>query len=174
MAKQYAPVQPGKKWFKTAVCKIVLVVLGRAFQSGARHDPDIRREVAAFPEGFILVMNVLPFGPRMALEKHNGKLKYRGSRYAQGDLVINFKNLECAFMVLTPQIGATQAFAERRLTVIGDLGYAMVFTRCLNMLLAHLYPRFICKRLVKRVPPMPLKKQWIKLKINLLGIPFGL
>jgi hypothetical protein len=27
--------------------------------------------------------------------------------------VINFKNIECAFMVLTPQIGPAQAFAQR-------------------------------------------------------------
>ena len=174
MGKQYRPVVPGKKWFKALVAKIVFMVLGRAFQSGARHDPDMKKEVSALPEGFIVIMNVLPSGPRMAMKKINGRLKYRGTRYDDGDLVVNFKNLECAFLVLTPQIGSAQAFAERRMTVKGDIAHAMVFTRCLNTLLTLLYPKFICKRLLKRVPPMPLKKLMVKVVVNVIGVPFGL
>lgn len=174
MAKKYKPVKSGTKWFKALVAKIVFMVLGRAFQSGARHDPDVKREVAAFPEGFRLVMDVHPKGPRMCLEKTDGRLKYRGAKFDDGDLVVTYKNLECAFLVLTPQIGAAQAFSENRMMVKGDLAYAMIFTRCLTIMLAHLYPQFICKRLVKRVPPMPFKKQLIKIVINVVGVPFGL
>jgi len=174
MRKKYRPIKPGKKWFKALVAKIVFIVLGRAFQSGARHDPDIKKEVSAWPEGFILIMNVLPLGPRMAMEKTNGRLKYRGAKYDDGDLVVNFKNLECAFLVLTPQIGSAQAFAERRMTVKGDIAYAMAFTRCLNTLLTLLYPKFICKRLLKRVPPMSMKKLMVKVVVNVIGVPFGL
>jgi len=174
MGKKYRPRKPRKKWFKALVAKIVFIVLGRAFQSGAKHDPDIRSEVAAWPEGFIVIMNVLPSGPRTVMEKTNGKFKYRGEKYDDGNLVINFKNMESAFLVLTPQVGAAQAVAECRMTVKGDLAYAMAFTRCLTILLAHLYPKFICKRLVKRVPPMPLRKMWVKVIINVVGIPFGL
>jgi hypothetical protein len=174
MGKPYRPIKPGKKWFKALVAKIVFMVLGRAFQSGARHDPDIKKEVGAWPENFTLIMNVLPFGPRMSMKKINGRLKYKGTKYDDGDLVINFKNLECAFLVLTPQMGAAQAFAERRMTVKGDLIHAMEFTRCLNILLIHLYPKFIHKRLLKRVPPMSLKKMMVKLMINVFGVPFGL
>jgi len=174
MRKKYRPITPGKKWFKALIAKIVFIVLGRAFQSGAKHDPDIKKEVSAWPEGFILIMNVLPFGPRMAMEKTNGRLKYRGTKHDDGDLVVNFKNLECAFLVLTPQIGSAQAFAERRMTVKGDIAYAMAFTRCLNTLLTLLYPKFICKRLLKRVPPMSLKKLMVKVVVNVVGVPFGL
>ncbi|MFO7559113.1 MAG: hypothetical protein R6X10_09810 [Desulfobacterales bacterium] len=174
MGKKYRPIKPGKKWFKALIAKIVFMVLGRAFQSGARHDSDIKKEVSAWPEGFIIIMNVLPFGPRMAMKKINGRLKYRGTKYDDGDLVVNFKNLECAFLVLTPQIGSAQAFAERRMTVKGDIAYAMAFTRCLNTLLTLLYPKFICKRLLKRVPPLTLKKMMTKVVVNVIGVPFGL
>ena len=174
MGKKYKPIKPGRKWFKTLVSKVVFIVLGNAFQSGAKHDPDIRREVQAWPEGFILIMAIWPGGPRMAMEKINGKLKYRGARHHDGDLVITFKHIESAFLVLTPQMGSAQAFAERRMTVKSDLALAMAFTRCLNILLAYLYPKFICRPLVKRVPPMPMKKQWIKLIILTVGVPFGL
>ncbi len=174
MGKKYGPIKSGVKWFKILVAKIVFFVLGRAFQSATKHDPDIKKEISVWREGFVLIMRVLPNGPRMVLEKLNGRLKYRGAKYDDGDLVISFKNIECAFLVLTPQVGAAQAFAERRMTVKGDLGNAMIFTRCLTILLGHLYPQFICRRLVKRVAPMPLKKQMIKLVINVVGIPFGL
>jgi len=174
MGKQYRPITSGKKWFKALVARIVFMVLGRAFQSGAKHDPDMKKEVSALPEGFIVVMNILPFGPRMSMKKINGRLKYHGSKFDDGDLVINFKNLECAFLVLTPQIGAAQAFAERRMTVKGDLAYAMAFTRCLNTLLTLLYPKFISKRLLKRVPPMTMKKWMVKAIVNVFGVPFGL
>jgi hypothetical protein len=46
--------------------------------------------------------------------------------------------------------------------------------RCLNTLLTLLYPKFICKRLLKRVPPMPLKKWLVKAVVNVVGVPFGL
>ncbi len=164
----------GSKWFKFLVAEIVFFVLGRAFQSGSRHDPDMRRETAVWPEGFAVVLKVLPAGPRMVLEKSDGILRHRGSGFVDGNLSIEFKNIECAFLVLTPQIGAARAFAERRTSVRGDLADALIFTRCLNIMLAYLYPKFVCKRLLKRVPNMTLKKQFARAKIYLAGIPFGL
>jgi hypothetical protein len=172
--KEYPPITPGKKWVKVLVIKIIFIVLGKAFQSGSRHDPEIRKEIAAWPENFMVIMNVFPEGPRMVLEKIHSRFKYRGSQFIKGDLVINFKNIECAFMVLTPQIGPAQAFAQRRMTVTGDLANAMIFTRCLNIIIAYLYPKFICKQLLKRVPEMTVRKQLTRIIIYMAGIPFGL
>lgn len=172
--KKYPPIKPGKKWVKELVVKIVFMVLGRAFQSGSRHDPEIRREIAAWPENFMVMMNVFPEGPRMVLEKIHGRLTYHGNKIIRGDLVINFKNMECAFMVMTPQIGPAQAFAQRRMTVTGNLVDAMIFTRCLNIIIAYLYPKFICKRLLKRVPVMTARKRINRVIIYTAGIPFGL
>jgi hypothetical protein len=172
--KKYSPIKPGKKRVKELVVRIIFMVLGRAFQSGSGHDPEIRKEIAVWPENFTVMMNVLPEGPRMILEKIHGKLKYRESKFIESDLVINFKNIECAFMVLTPQIGPAQAFAQRRITVTGNLANAMIFTRCLNIIIAYLYPKFVCKRLLKRVPAMTARKQLTRVIIYTAGIPFGL
>ncbi len=172
--KKYLPIRPGKKWVKALVVKIIFIVLGRAFQSGSRHDLEIQREIAVWPENFVIIMNVFPEGPRMVLEKIHDNLIYQGNKFIRSDLVINFKNMECAFMVLTPQIGPVQAFAEKRMTVAGDLADAMIFTRCLNIMIAYLYPKFICKRLLKRVPAMTAKKQLNRVIIYMAGIPFGL
>jgi len=174
--KSYEPVNAGRKWFKELVSKIVFLVLGRAFQSAAKFDPLIRREVAEWREGFVLVMRVLPSGPVMVMEKSGGLIRHKGSKLPDSaDVTINFKNIECAFLVLTPQMGAAQAFAENRLSVAGDLMYAMAFTRCLNVLLTYLYPlSFITKRLLKRIPPMNFLKFGRIIYIYCLGIPFGL
>jgi hypothetical protein len=61
--KEYPPIKPGKKWVKVLVIKIIFIVLGKAFQSGSRHDPEIRKEIAVWPENFMVIMNVFPEGP---------------------------------------------------------------------------------------------------------------
>ncbi len=171
--KKYLPVKPKRKWFKEIVSKIIFFVLGRAFQAGSRFDKTIRADIELFDEGFILLLKVLPNGPRMALEKRGSRFKYIGSKITDGDLVINFKNIECAFLILTPQMGTAQAYAERRLSVKGDLMYGMTFNRCLSVLLCYLYPTFISKHLVKRVMPMTVKKIGTILLIY-IGIALGI
>jgi hypothetical protein len=67
--KEYPPIKPGEKWAIAFIVKIIFIMLGKAFQSGSKHDPEIRREIAVWPENFIVMMNVFPEGYRMVLEK---------------------------------------------------------------------------------------------------------
>lgn len=163
-----------EKFLKKCVCAIVFFVLGRALQSASKHDIDIKKEISVWRDGFKIKMFISPNGPSMLLEKKGNRLKYVGAKNEEADLVINYKNIECAFMVLTPQKGIPQAFAEHRMSVVGYLGDAMIFTRCINIVLCYLYPRFINKRLLRRVPSLDLKKQLNRFVIYLLGIPFGM
>lgn len=101
-------------------------------------------------------------------------MKYRGSGLEEADLVVNFKNLECAFLVCTGQLGPAQGYAEHRMSIKGDLSQAMAYIRCLNILEAYLFPKIISRRIMKRVPPMGLRKQAVRLVIHLMGIPLGL
>jgi hypothetical protein len=189
MGKPYLPIAPGRKRFKEVTVKSVFLFLGTAFEAAAKRDPDIKKEVDNWDNGFTMSMNVLPYGPYMTFEKTADKLCYRGvrikdrnndikEREAKGeavqpkniqlqdiDVIVNFKNIECAFLALTPQMGTPQAYAERRLLVKGDLVKIMSFSRCLNILLAHLYPKFVYASLMKRPPRMGLKKQFIRLLI---------
>ncbi|TWI65782.1 hypothetical protein LZ24_02968 [Desulfobotulus alkaliphilus] len=173
MKKVYEPLKPGRKWFKELVAHVVFFVLGRAFQSAAKLDAGIRREVAEWEEGFTLAMCILPKGPSMLLKKVDGRIRYAGWAKEDADLIIRFKNIESAFLVLTPQMGSARAFAENRLSLVGDVARSMSFVRCLDRLLAYLYPAFICRPLVKRMPPVlrPIRR---RLYIYTLGIPFGL
>ena len=92
--------KPGRKWFKTLVCKVVMVILGRAFQVFSKHDHEILRETSAWPEGFTLELNVLPLGPRVFIIKDDGKIKASGKLDKKPDLSVNFKNIESAFLFL--------------------------------------------------------------------------
>jgi hypothetical protein len=174
MSKTYLPVQPGHKWFKTFLVKTVLFILGRSFHSASKLDPDIKREIADWEEGFSFMMKVFPNGPRMTVEKWRGILRYHGSMRESADLVITFKSLESAYLLFTAQCGTCQGFAESRFIVNGDIPTAMSLTRCLNVLQGHLFPSLISRLILKRVPPMPWHKQLIRLYIYLLGVPFGL
>ncbi|WP_136795731.1 MULTISPECIES: hypothetical protein [Desulfosediminicola] len=172
-------VPPKRKWLKEYICQIVLSVLGRALQSAAKFDHRLENEVAQLPEGFTIKMVVLPeretgrISPTMVLEKANGRLKYTGRLRSRADLTIRFNNLESAFLVLTPQMGAARAFSESRLSVVGDLAKAVALTRCLNVTLAYLYPGVIARRLVKRLPEPIHSLYRRRLYLYMVGIPFG-
>lgn len=172
--KHYLPVNPGKKLFKNLVIKIVMFIMGRGMQSASKHDSDIKKEIESFPEGFRIAMKVLPNGSSLTVEKKGNNMKYLGSKNLGADLVINFKNSESAFMVFTAQMGTAKGFAEHRISVKGELSYAMTFTRCINILQGYLFIGIINKRIMKRLPPMPFKKQLIRFVIYFLGIPFGI
>ena len=161
------------KRVKKAVVTISMFVLGRALQSASRVDSSVRHEVARWPEGFCLLMRVLPRGPRLGLVKQGGRLRYLGGRLEDADLVISFKNIEGAFPVFTGLKSSPRAFAERRMWVKGELPRAMAFMRCLTVVQACLFPGIISRRVLKRVPRLGLRGQAVRLFIYLVGIPFG-
>lgn len=179
MEDSYKPIPAKRKWLKEILCQLILLVLARALQSASRFDPGLEEEIASWPEGFRIRMTVLPQrsgkprAPSMVLAKSKGCLRHLGSRPIAADLTIGFKNIESAFLVLTPQLGAAKAFAENRLSVAGDLARAVAFTRCLDRILNYLYPAIITKRLVKRLPAKPYGLYRRRLYLYLVGIPFG-
>ena len=170
---QYRPIVPKIKWFKILVIKIVFLVLGRAFQSASKHDDELRKEISSWRDGFTLIMKVMPDGPSMGLEKKDNSLEFKGSQLKNGDLEIYFRNVESAFMIMTPQMGSHQAFAERRMSIKGDLNIATAFTRILVILMSILYPEVIVKRLVKRVPPLTFKRLKLRVWLYTAGIVLG-
>ena len=159
MSRDKVSLKPPPQKIKHMVAALSLFSLGRSFQAAAALDPDLKNEIEAWPEGFTVVMKVMPAGPAMVVSKSRGKLIYRGGRPQNGDLTVMFKNLESALRVLTAVMGTHIAFAQHRITVQGDLALAMSLTRCLNIVQAYLFPRFICRRIMKRVPGIPLARR---------------
>ncbi len=166
--------RPRQKPFKVAAVKAGMFLMGSALESAAVLDEDVRREVEAFKDPWTVVMQVLPKGPSMVIQKKDGKLRYMGSNPMDADMTIYFKNLECAFLCFSAQIGTPRGYAEHRMTLQGDASQAMGLIRALNIVQAYLFPKIITRRLAKRVPPMTPRKWAIRAAILGAGIPFGL
>ncbi len=144
--------RPGPKRIKTFIVRLALYILGRALASASRFDAGIAREVAEWEEGFAFALKVLPHGPGAGWQKQNGRLRFVGAAAEQADLEVRFKNLESAFLVLTPQLSIHAGFAQHRMAVHGDLARCMSLVRCLNRVIVYLYPAGISKRLLKKRP----------------------
>jgi len=162
-------IKPGKKKCKTFLAKTVFWFLGRGAQATAKYDMRAAAEVYTWEDGMNIVLKVESNGPVMAMGKRNGKLLYLGSKEMPAKITIYFKNIEAALLVLTGRIGIPQAFSEHRFTLKGDIAEGMSVVRCLTLVEAYLFPKFITKKIIKRLP----KKQCSSLKIysaTLFGI----
>jgi hypothetical protein len=167
-------IQPPRKIIKRIIAGVSLFSLGRAFQTASVLDDTIKQEIEDWPEGYTVVMKVMPHGPLMAVVKTGDRLKYAGGKDRPADLSVMFKNLESALLVLTARQGTPQAYAEHRIGVRGDLGRAMALTRCLNITQTYLFPKLICSRIMKQVPKIPLTKLLrIRAIIFASGVPLG-
>ncbi len=163
----------GTYLIKKIIIKMCFFVLGRSLQSASSFDPTIRKEIARWKEGYSIKMEVLPSGPVMGWRKDHGRLKYVGKKIGEADLTIKFKNLTSAFLLMTPQLGIAQGFAQHRMAVAGDLSDSIVFTRILSILIAYLYPSFISRKLLKEIPSLPYRKYYRRGYLYMVGIPFG-
>ncbi|MCL6477937.1 MAG: SCP2 sterol-binding domain-containing protein [Peptococcaceae bacterium] len=161
---------PGKKKLKTMLAGLTFWFLGRGFQAVAALDPKVREEIAGWPDTFTMVMRIQPFGPSLVMGKRNGKFIYLGSKEQEADLTVYFKNIEVALPVLLGLSGIDRAFAEHRLSLKGDIiAYAMPLTRCLYMVETYLFPAFIARRILKRLPRKKRSSLRIYMRI-LLGV----
>jgi hypothetical protein len=70
---------PAGKRFKNLYLRIMLWIVGRAIQVGARIDRDIRNEFDALPEDFAFSLGVYPDGPGMIVARDEiGTVRYLG------------------------------------------------------------------------------------------------
>ena len=160
---------------KKIACSILLFCLGRGFQAVSGMDPDVKKELEAWEEGFTILFEVAPKGPYLHLRKDKGRIRFLGLRKAEAELVVHFKNIEAAFLVLTAQIGTPRAFAEHRISVMGSLPESMRLVRCLNYVQYYLFPAFIARRILKRLPPIPTRRLLSgRIMVYLFGVPLGL
>ena len=170
----YPEIMPRGRPLTALMVKAALFVLGRGFQSVAAWDAEVMKEIDAWEEGVGIQFEVLPCGPYLLLRKQGGRLRMVGLIEGKADLVITFKNLSSAFLILTGQLGTPQGYAEHRMSVKGDLARAMSLIRCLNLVEFYLFPGFMAGKILKRLPPMTVKRFGVRLYVYLLGIPFGI
>lgn len=142
--------QQGRRLYVQSMMQVV----GRSLQAISQIDQNVKDEAAALPEGFLFEMTVIPKGPALVVTRHiDGTLLYQGDKPARPpDLSIRFKHVAHAFLVLSFQEKTSQAFANDRMLVDGDLGHALRITRILNQLEAYILPKLLAERAVKNYP----------------------
>jgi hypothetical protein len=127
--------------------------LGRAFPAVWRIDKRIKNEISLLPYDFSFMLKVLPSGPSVCIFKDSkGRIKYGGFKRKHASVVIQFKNTETAFSVLSFQLGALKCYAQNGMTAAGDLISTMAAIRCLNIVEAYMLPSLITKSILKRDP----------------------
>lgn len=149
----YGEIIPKRKNSKIRLAKIIFEFLGKGFVGAAYFDSKVMKEVSEWEELTTVVLKVEPFGPCMVVQKKEGKLHYKGRKEPnKAHLVIAFKNIEAAILVLTGKIGISQAYAEHRMMIKGDIAFGMSVVRCMYIVEAYLFPNFINRKILKKIP----------------------
>jgi len=141
------------KGMKALLVRILLWFLGRGICVCARLDSRVAAEVATWAEGVRICLAIAPAGPAMSLELRSGRLRFIGLQaVADPGLLITFKHLEGALPVFLGMKSIARAYAERRMTLQGDLTFAMSVVRVMLIAEAYLFPTLITRRIMQRVP----------------------
>ena len=142
-----------KPALQQAYVKLMMDVIGRGLVMASQVDEEVKQEVAKFPVGFVLSMNVFPHGPAfIAKVTPDHQLELLHSVENKPDLTITFKHLSHAFLVFSFQESTAQAFAHDRMIADGDVGYAIRLVRCLNKMEALILPKLLAELAVKQYP----------------------
>lgn len=152
-----------KPAFEQAYVTIMMDVIGRGLVMASQVDAEIQQEIAQFPVGFILSMQVFPQGPAFIAEvTAQQQLKLLSHSSRKPDLSIRFKHMNHAFLVFSFQESTSKAFANDRMVADGDLAYAICLVRCLNKMEALILPKILAQYAVKQYPKNLSLKEKVK------------
>lgn len=139
-----------KTGLQQATCAIVAECLVRALQYLSTADSKIRAEAHSWPSGKTLRLEVPGAGGFTVTGTPWGFRKL--DRETPGDVTIRFKSPTDAFRVFTGQLSVAQAYAQHKFVLRGDMALAMPFVRCVDITEGYLFPDFLAKRILKRLP----------------------
>ncbi len=163
-----------RKLFSENLLKFTFYILKNSLPTVSRFDKDVKSELSNLPEGFKISLIFEPSNFGITFINNKSRLK-RKSFDHRADLIIYFKELKSSLKMMFGFLRLDYAFSENRLKLKGDIQKGMIFTRVLEYLLTYLYPEFLAKRSVKKIPKIRfLKKIFLRAYIYFLSIPFGL
>ena len=165
-------IKPKRNRAKRLVVEAGFLALGRGLQSASYIDETVQYELNSWPEDFCFEMRVLPQGPKLRMYKTRGAFAF-ASASQQADLVVELKNLETAFQMITTQAGIPQVYANHGIGVVGNIARSMSLIRMINVVEAYLFPEFLSKNILKRVPAMTLRKHLNRMHLLTVGMITG-
>ena len=166
-------VKPKKSIFKNAVVTAGFYALGRGTESVSKFNSQLKHELKAWPEGYLIMLKVAPSGKELWLQKKGESIKWIGRQDKEADLIVIFKNLDIAFKTITTLSNVHTAFVQNRLMVYGDVSQSMILIRVLNIVQAYLFPPFLSKNVLKRVPKFTISQHIGRLRVYTTGLLFG-
>lgn len=137
---------------------LMIWLIGRLLEAASKTDKIIQQEITELPDAFAFSMGVLPHGPEFTVQKQAAGTLYckRRNDSIKPDLVISFKHVKHAFLILSFQESTALSFANDRMVLDGEINLGMIVVRCLDRMECLVLPRFIAVRAVKRYPPIRL------------------
>ncbi len=138
---------------KNLICKIFAHFLYREMKVLHKKDERVKKEIDQMKVGscFVLKFDLKENASFIAIEKTEKGLRKR-KEIKEGDTVITFKSLDLAFKVITGQKGLCQAYAEHDFMLNGSIFDTMAFTRVVEIVEAHLFPKKVCEKILREVP----------------------
>ena len=140
--------------WKRRYVALMMEVIGRSLEAASQVDEVFRHEVGNLPLRFMFEMRVMPNGPAFVMvTTDEGTLRYVGNTAPRKvDVALKFKHLQHAFLVFSFQESTARSFANDRVLLDGEIGYAMKLVRCLNRMESLILPKIIAERALKRYP----------------------
>ncbi len=145
---------------QTKYAQTMFYIIANGLVSASHYDKTIRQELQGYPIGLTIKMQVLPNYASFVVQVTDQHI-LKVIQQEHADVTVYFKHLQLAMLVLSFQESTTQAFANDRMTVDGDIGYATRFVRILNQLQALILPKVIAERAIKRYPDLSLSAKLI-------------
>lgn len=140
------------KYIKRIYVKITFWLLGRVFTILHKIDPEVERYWQKIENSNSFGFFIEPSGPCLIIERQEGKIKTSSKCNENADILFIFKTLSSAFEVFTARKSTIRSYAENRILIKGDIGDVMWFIRIVERLEFYLFPRFIAKKVIKRLP----------------------
>ena len=131
--------------------KVIMFFLYRGMKTLYKYDSRVRKEIEGWPIGRPIVLTASKRGPKLCLKRISSGI-VRSENIEDPDILISFKSIDGAFLVFSGQIGITEAYAQHRFMVKGDIAEIMSIVRCIELAEVYLFPKIITKRLLRRVP----------------------
>ena len=140
---------------------IMIWLIGRLLEAASKVDKLIQYEISALPDAFTFSMGILPNGPEFIVQKQADGTFYcsRKNDTIPAELIISFKHVKHAFLILSFQESTARSFANDRMLLNGEVDLGMIIVRCLDRMESLVLPKFIAVRAVKRYPSISLSKK---------------
>ena len=140
---------------------IMIWLIGRLLEAASKVDKLIQNEISALPDAFTFSMGILPNGPEFIVQKQADGTFYcsRKNDTIPAELIISFKHVKHAFLILSFQESTARSFANDRMLLDGEVDLGMIIVRCLDRMECLVLPKFIAVRAVKRYPSISLSKK---------------